>query len=61
MSKELFMAAHDELVAEYMERHPEATEAQAYEATGDLAYDRYRDKLADQIDAARARRKDELH
>jgi hypothetical protein len=57
MSKDLFMAAHDELVEEYMNDHPDATFEQAYNATGDLAYDRYRDKLADIGDAARDRAK----
>lgn len=59
MSKELFMAAHEELIERYLERHPNATEAEAYEKTADGAYDRYRDNYADMIDRARQRAKDE--
>lgn len=59
MSKELFMAAHDELVEEYLERHPEATWTQAYDRTADLAWGRARDKYADMADQAKQRAKDE--
>lgn len=59
MSKELFIAAHEEAVEQYMADHPEATWAQAYEATADNAYDRYRDKFADMADAAKMRAKEE--
>lgn len=58
MSKELYIAAHEELIAEYLEAHPNATEAEAYERTADQAMDRMRDKYADMIDDARQRRKD---
>lgn len=51
--KELFIAAHEELIERYLERHPEATEAQAYEATADRAYDRMTDNLADRADYLR--------
>ena len=51
--KELYMAAHDELIADYMDAHPDATEAQAYEATADRAYDHMTDKLADRGDYLR--------
>lgn len=57
MSKELFIAAHEELIGEYLEKHPEATEAEAYEKTAYAADERYRDKLGDLIDAARDRMK----
>lgn len=50
MSKEHFIAAHEQLVEEYLEAHPEATEAQAYDRTADAAYDRMRDNLADLAD-----------
>jgi hypothetical protein len=50
MSKEHFIAAHEQLIEEYLERHPEATEAQAYDRTADAAYDRMRDNLADIAD-----------
>lgn len=47
MSKEWFIAAHEELIAEYLEEHPDADEDEAYEATADKAGDVYADKLAD--------------
>ena len=49
--KELFIAAHEELVGEYMEAHPEATESEAYEKTADAAHDRMVSKLADIADS----------
>jgi hypothetical protein len=55
--KELYMAAHEELIGEYLEAHPDATEAEAYHKTADAAYDRYVDKYAGMIDAARDRAK----
>lgn len=57
MSKEIFIAAHEELIAEYLEAHPEATEAEAYDKTADAADERYRDKYADMVDEARMRAK----
>lgn len=48
--KELFIVAHEELIERYLERHPNATEAQAYEATADHAYGRMVDNLADLAD-----------
>lgn len=59
MSKELFIAAHEELVEEYLEQHPDADWNEAYEKTADVANDRYRDKFADMVDAAKQRAKDE--
>lgn len=56
--KELFIAAHEELVQEYLDRHPEATWEQAYDLTADKADARYRSKFADLIDAAKQRAKD---
>lgn len=58
MSKELFMAAHEQLIEEYLEAHPDATEDEAYEATADGAWDRMRDNIADQIDYLRMKRKE---
>jgi hypothetical protein len=58
MSKEMFMAAHEELVEEYMADHPDATWREAYEATADAANDRMRDKFADMADFARLRAKE---
>jgi hypothetical protein len=56
--KELFMAAHEELIQEYLEEHPEATELEAYNETADAAYERYKDKFADMIDNAKERFED---
>ena len=58
MSKEIFIAAHEQLIEEYLEAHPDATEAEAYEKTADAADGRYRDNLADMVDVARQRAKD---
>ena len=58
MSKELFIAAHEEFIEQYLNDHPDATDAEAYEATADLANDRYRDKFADMVDDAKQRAKD---
>ena len=58
MTKEWFIAAHEELIAEYMDEHPEATESEAYEATGDAAYDRMIDMMADAGDAEHDRMKE---
>lgn len=58
MSKELFIAAHEELIERYLERHPNATEAEAYDKTADRAYDHMTDKLADMADTLRQRAKD---
>ena len=55
--KELYMQVHDELVEQYMLDHPNATWDEAYDKTADAAYDRYVDKYADMIDAARDRKK----
>lgn len=53
MSKELFIAAHEELIERYLEKHPEATEAEAYDKTADRAYDHMTDKMADLGDRLR--------
>ncbi len=58
MSKELFIQAHEELIERYLEAHPCATEAEAYERTADRAYGRMTDKLADMADTLRQRAKD---
>ena len=57
MSKELFMAAHEQCVEEYLEEHPDADWAEAYEATADAAGKRYIENVADMIDQARDRAK----
>lgn len=56
--KELFIAAHEELVEQYLLDHPNADWSQAYEATADGAYGRMRDKFADMADTARLRAKE---
>jgi hypothetical protein len=43
MSEEMWIAAHDELIEEYMEEHQDATEEEAIEATAPLADDRMKD------------------
>ena len=57
MSKEWFMDAHEQLIEEYMDEHPEATDAEAYEKTADAAYERMIDNMAAAADAERDRRK----
>lgn len=56
MSKELYMAAHEELVDEEMERTGCDWQT-AYERTADAAYGRMQERFADLIDAARDRAK----
>ena len=46
MSKELYIAAHEELVEEYLDQHPDATDDEAYERTAYGAWDRMTDRLA---------------
>jgi len=56
--KEHFIEAHEQLIAEYLLEHPDATEAEAYDATADAAYDRMTDNLASLADALRDAHKD---
>ena len=58
MSKELFIAAHEQLIEEYLVEHPNATWSEAYEKMSDNAYDRMKDNLADRADRLRQREKD---
>ena len=53
MSKELYIEAHEKEISEYLEQHPEATEAEAYDKTADRAYDRMVDDMADLSDRLR--------
>lgn len=53
IGKDLFMAAHERLIEEYQERHPNASFGDASEATADQALDLAREDFADMIDAAR--------
>ena len=57
MSKELYMAAHEALVEEEMERTGCDWQT-AYERTADAAWNRMRDNLADRADHYRQMRKD---
>lgn len=57
MSKELYIAAHERLVAEEMDRTG-CDWTEAYERTADRAYDCMRDDLADRADYYRQLRKD---
>ena len=59
MSKDIYIMAHEELIQEYLEKHPNASEDEAYDKTADAAYDRYRDKYADMADTYKQRLKDE--
>lgn len=56
MGVELYIAAHEELIEEYLESHPECSEDQAYDDTADAAYERMQDKYADMIDHVRSTR-----
>lgn len=58
MSKEQYIAAHEREVAEYLDRNPNASWAEAYNRTADRAYDRMREDMADKIDQARQQMKD---
>ena len=58
MSKELFMAAHEELVNEEMERTGCDWQT-AYDRTADAAYLRMTDRLADMADNYRDRMKEQ--
>ena len=59
MSKELYIAAHEDLIEQYMEAHPEADWTKAYEATAYGAWDRMKDRLADRIDEYRTKWKEQ--
>lgn len=56
--KDIFIEAHEELIAEFMEEHPDADEGKVYDMTADAAYGRMTDKYADMIDNARQMKKD---
>jgi hypothetical protein len=58
-AKDLFIEAHEELIQLYLEQHPEATEAEAYDKTAEHADERARDKMADLADTLRQREKEE--
>lgn len=58
MSKELFIAAHEQLVEEYLAEHPDADWSEAYEKTSDLVWDRMTDNIASIADRIKDERKD---
>ena len=58
MSKDWFIEAHEREVAQYMDRHPNASWSDAYDRTADSAYDRMRDEMADAADMIRMRAKE---
>jgi hypothetical protein len=62
MSKEIFIAAHEEMIEQYMADHPDVEWAEAYEITANdpTLNDRYVDKYAGMVDAARQRAKDAM-
>lgn len=51
--KDLYIAAHEDLIEEYMEAYPSADWSTAYDATADGAYDRMTESLADRADYLR--------
>jgi hypothetical protein len=55
--KDLFIAAHEELIEQYLDAHPDATEDEAADATADAAYFHMTDKLASRADYLRDIRK----
>lgn len=58
MSKDFFIAAHEEMIEQFRIDHPDATWCEAYDATADDIYDNYRDRMADMIDGARLQAKE---
>jgi hypothetical protein len=56
--KEQFIAAHEEEINDYLDRHPHATYGDAYDRTADRAYDRMKDNLADKADNLRLQKKE---
>ena len=53
MSKELYIAAHEALIDEYLEETGSDDWSAAYEAAADQAFERMQDQLADRADAIR--------
>ena len=58
MSKELYIDAHEELIEQYLDKNPSATEDEAYDRTADAAYGHMTDKLADMADRLRKERRE---
>lgn len=61
MSKDIFIQCHEELIGEYLEAHPSATEQEAYDATADLAWEVAVDRIADMADWAHEQAKEALY
>ena len=57
MSKELWIAAHEQLIEEYMDAHPHASYQEASDATADFAQDRVIDRIAAMADSLKERAK----
>ena len=55
--KELYICAHEELIAEMLDRKPGMSESIAYDRTADAAYERMKDNMADMADHQRSIRK----
>lgn len=59
MSKELYMAACDQIIEKLMAENPNMIWDEAYEKSADLAYDRMRENMADYDDYLRMRAKEQ--
>jgi len=57
--KDWYIAAHEELITEYRDKHPDADEAKVYEATAGAAYGRMSQRYAEYLDAWLDRAKEE--
>ena len=57
MSKELWIAAHEQLIEEYMDARPHASYQEASDATADHAQDRVIDRIAAMADSLKERAK----
>lgn len=58
--KDHYIAIHEELVAAYLDRHPNSDWSEAYDKCADLAYDTLREREIDAADMARMRAKDRI-
>ena len=58
IGKEMFMRAHERLVEEYQDAHPEADWSKAYEATTPHVMARVESDIADLVDAAKDQAKE---
>lgn len=58
MSKELYIAACEQIIEELMAENPDMNWTEAYEKSADLAYDRMRENLANHADYLRLKAKE---